>query len=138
MKNKKNLLKITALLVFFFGFFFISDFLIEKQTFRIYKNASESLPWRWFFGYPINKIENGMYVAAEHSCSKIVLIKKVVGVSGDTIKHFNSHIYVNEIDYGICLDVSPTGRKMTPISEGIIPEGYLFLHGTQDMLNLDW
>lgn len=71
-----------------------------------------------------------MYVTIRHPLSKSKLAKQIVGVPGDLIRIDNGAFHVAGKKYGQILTHSRSGSPMTPINEGIIPEGYFFVYAT--------
>jgi conjugal transfer pilin signal peptidase TrbI len=94
-------------------------------------NSSFSLPHYAFWGIKEKptQLHKGQIVAFSHSISSIVLIKEVAGLPGDMIRVKNQHIYINDKDIGEIKKDSPSGSKLTPIREGIIEKGKIFVRG---------
>ncbi len=55
-------------------------------------------------------------------------LKYLVGTAGDQIKNVNNNIYVGNSKVGY----AETNSIITPINNGIIPEGYVFVVGTHE------
>lgn len=59
--------------------------------------------------------------------------KQVAGVAGDVIKVHGRTVSLNGIDMGVAKRfAAATGLPLEPIAEGVIPAGYLFMHGSSD------
>lgn len=71
-----------------------------------------------------------MYVSFEHPDSKIPLAKQVKGLPGDHIVIVGDQLFLNDEHLGKILEKSRSGHAMTPIEEGRIPEGFLFLQAS--------
>lgn len=59
----------------------------------------------------------------------ITVIKRVAGVSGDSVKVENRHVLVNGILVGRAKETSRTGEPLVAIDEGVIPLNYFFAAG---------
>ena len=55
-------------------------------------------------------------------------LKYLVGTGGDSIKNINNNIYVGNSKVGY----AETNNIITPVNNGIIPEGYVFVAGTHE------
>ncbi|MCR5224749.1 MAG: S26 family signal peptidase [Alphaproteobacteria bacterium] len=55
-------------------------------------------------------------------------LKYLVGTAGDSIKNINNNIYVGNSKVGY----AETNNVITPINNGIISEGYVFVAGTHE------
>lgn len=71
-----------------------------------------------------------MYASISHSLSCRDLFKQIVGLPGDQIAINHDRVFINGCDYGYIHPKSPSGLLLSPISEGIIPEGFVFVHAT--------
>ena len=98
------------------------------QHFRL--NSSNSLPFYLFTASPIDSLERGMYVSFSHSFANQDLLKQIVGMPGDQITIHQQHVFINGQDYGYIYETSLSGFSLSPILEGIIPEGFVFVHAT--------
>ena len=56
-----------------------------------------------------------------------LIIKIVAGMAGDVVTVKNNRVFINGSNMGLILPERRNGDKLTPISEGIIPEGKLFV-----------
>lgn len=129
-------LKITSkrLLIFFFtaiNVYCLANLFTDGaycQHFRI--NSSESLPFYIFKTSPVKSVEREMYVSLSHPFSHQDLFKQIVGLPGDQITIHNQHVFINGQDYGYVYDSSPSGLSLSPISEGVIPEDFVFVYAT--------
>lgn len=105
------------------------SYALEMRKICIIKNISESLPFSYFFGYPIKNVTRGMYVSFYHPDFKSLIVKKVTGVPGDEICVQNSEIYVNHIPNGQIKNLSSSGIELSALEDTIIPEGFIYVSG---------
>lgn len=101
------------------------------QHFRI--NQTKSLPFYLFYASPFKNLEDKMYVSFKHSLLPQDLFKQVVGLPGDLITVNDQHVLINEIDYGFIQLETPSGRSLSPIEAGVIPQGYVFVRATHPL-----
>jgi conjugal transfer pilin signal peptidase TrbI len=99
---------------------------IYCQHFRL--NSSKSLPFTLFTVSPIESLERNMFVSLSHPFSHQDLFKQIVGLPGDHIAIHHQHVWINGQDYGYLYDISPSGLSLSPICEGMISEGFVFVH----------
>lgn len=118
------------LLVFLNGYCAIN--LLTEGTYCMHfrLNSSNSLPFYLFKTSSLTNLEREMYVSFAHPYSYQDLFKQVVGLPGDPIVICDQHVFVNGNDYGYIYLRSPSGLKLSAISEKVIPEGYVFVHAT--------
>ena len=90
-----------------------SVFLIDKSHKRAVKG--ELIAFTWENAPPIP--------------DGITVIKRVAGVSGDSVKVENRHVLVNGILVGRAKETSRTGEPLVVIDEGVIPQDYFFAAG---------
>lgn len=95
-------------------------------------NRSHSLHHSAYLSFPIKNLERGDYISFYHPNFNDKLAKRVTGISGDEIFIDNNHIYVNGVDCGEFKEKSTSGRYLTPLSRRIIPEGYVFVSGSNE------
>ncbi|CAF24155.1 conjugative transfer signal peptidase TraF [Candidatus Protochlamydia amoebophila] len=98
------------------------------QHFRL--NSSSSLPFYIFSTSSLKMVERNMYVSLTHPFSSQELLKQIVGLPGDLITIRDQHVWVNDKDYGFIYSTSPSGLALSPLPEGIIPQGFFFVHAT--------
>ena len=103
---------------------------IKTPLFGIRINYTASLPYKFFFSTRFRAIEKYSYVSLRSSASQTTLVKQIVGIPGDQITHQEEHIFINAHNYGKVLKVNLLGSPLTPIEEGIIPAGYVFVHAS--------
>jgi conjugal transfer pilin signal peptidase TrbI len=98
-------------------------------------NSSESLPYSIFVGIKTQNecLDYGMIITFNHETNQIPLAKQITGLPGDSINIANGHIYVRGEDLGEVKTVSPSGYRLTPLTERIVPEGYLFVSGKHEL-----
>ncbi len=128
MKTVK--IQIPATLLLFLTVYLTCSFLFPTPLFGIRINVSSSLPFKLFFSAPFRTLMKNRYVSIEHSSSSILVAKQLIGVPGDIVAIREGHIYVNDQNYGCILQQSPSGIPLTPLSEEIIPEGYVFVYAS--------
>jgi len=102
---------------------------IFQDSCFILKNISKGLPFSYFVGYSSQELERGNYMSFDHPKSETLIIKIVAGLPGDHISFKNDKIYINGYACGEVKKISPSGMSLNPISEGIIPDGYVFMQG---------
>lgn len=125
MYKTKNLLFPSIVFLAIMAFYFISI----PYALRI--NDSESLPYYFFWSIkekPLS-VERGQIVGFTHPLIKHLVAKEAVGLPGDVIKIMDGHVYVNHIDIGKIQKTSFSGCKLTPIREGVIQPGQIFVRG---------
>lgn len=93
-------------------------------------NISNSLPYVMFLALPLKTLEREMYISFKPTEERMRFFKQIVGLPGDLITVKNQHVFVNDRDYGYLYAISESGFTLTPIAEGIIPEGFVFVHAT--------
>lgn len=59
----------------------------------------------------------------------ITVIKRVAGVTGDSVKVENRHVLINGIFVGRAKETSRTGEPLEAIADCVIPENYFFAAG---------
>lgn len=108
--------------------------LLPNPLFKICYNTSESMPYTLFLSRKLESqsLSYGAIISFRHMQYNIPLVKQVMGLPGDRISISSNHIYVNEKDLGEVKEISPSGRKMTPVNELTIPSGYLFVAGQHE------
>jgi len=104
------------------------SFFLVTPPFGVRRNISDSLPYTYFFSRPFREIQRDQYVSFTHPKSQLPLAKRIVGIPGDTISYRNSYIFLNDQNYGEILPKSASGLRLTPLSERVVPEGYVFVH----------
>lgn len=124
--RRGKLLKSLVILYAIVGAYLICDYTFKGL--RI--NTSESLPFYFFTSSKIKHVQRNMYVTIRHPLAKSKLAKQVVGIPGDLIRIEDGVIYISDKVYGKILTHSRSGSPMTPINEGLIPEGYFFVYAT--------
>lgn len=92
-------------------------------------NRSPSLPHTLFWGTRLgSKEKSGGYVSLHLHGMQIPVVKRVIGKAGDLIRVEKGEVMVNGHRLPL-LESSPSGLLYSPIFEGKIPDGYLFLAG---------
>jgi conjugal transfer pilin signal peptidase TrbI len=130
---KKNKIAITLsiLLLLTIGVNFVSP----VSIYGIRYNSSESLPYCLFLSKKSQgmHLDYGTIIAFNHATNQLPLAKKITGLPGDIIDISNTHIYVRGEDLGEIKTISPSGYRLTPLTERIVPEGYLFVSGKHEL-----
>ena len=110
--------------VLFLGLFpmFLWSVLVTQM--KIIVLNSESVPFRVCVQVYNLKPEKGELCAFNFKGQTFV--KYMVGVAGDEIKNFKGTIYVGTTKVG----KAKRTKLLSPIPEGKIPEGYVFMAGT--------
>lgn len=57
-------------------------------------------------------------------------IKQVTGVSGDKVEESNGEYFINGQSMGVAKPFNGKGQALAKGETGIIPKGYLYVHGT--------
>ncbi len=130
MKGNKRYYGAALMLFVGVAFYWTLSLMIHERHICLVKNVSESLPFSYFFGYKINEPERGMYVAFEHPKAEILLAKRVAGLPEDFISIRDEQVFINGIYYGHIQNKSPSGISLSPIQEGSIPKGYVYVVGS--------
>lgn len=130
MKNTKRTYSAALMLVFGIAFYLTISHMIQECYLCLIKNVSESLPFSYYFGYKVTEPARGMYVTFEHPKSKILIAKRIAGVPEDFIAIRDSRVFINNIHYGYIQNRSPSGMSLSPIQEGEIPKGYVYVAGS--------
>jgi len=98
--------------------------------YRILINTSASLPHTFYLTNPAQKqINRGDYIAFTHPISDTVIVKRVLGVSGDVIAQTDSRQLIN----GRVLNLKSkrsNGTPLTPVRTQTVTEGTVFVSGS--------
>ncbi len=98
--------------------------------YRILINTSASLPHTFYLTNPTQKqINRGDYIAFTHPISDKVIVKRVLGVSGDVIRQTDNLILIN----GQVLTLKAkrsNGTPLTPLRASIVTEETVFVSGS--------
>lgn len=130
MKKNDRLYSAVLMLVLGIALYLSVAHLIQERHICFIRNASESLPFSYFFGYKLEEEpKRGMYVSFEHPKSDILLVKRIAGLPGDCISIRDMQIFINEVPYGHIQSNSPSGMLLSPIEAGEIPKGYVYVTG---------
>lgn len=126
-KNKQIILATSSLLAIYIA----CSCSVVEPLFGIRQNISESLPYTYFLSRNVKGIQRNQYVSFIHPHSHLLIAKRIIGIPGDQIAYRNCHIFLNDKNYGKVLPKSNnTGLPLNPISEGMIPEGFVFVHAS--------
>lgn len=98
-------------------------------------NRTDSLSYTLFFRTIANSetLQRGSYVSFKHPFSQTRIAKIIIGLPGDSITVQKDEIYINHILRGKIQQESPSGRRLNPISEQVIPGGYVFVWSPHDL-----
>jgi conjugal transfer pilin signal peptidase TrbI len=128
MKGNRFWLKMIIGMGVYLLLLFSVDLLCHDLKYGIKINRSESLPFTVFFSSKgCSEVQRDSYVFFQHPDMTKPLAKKVAGVAGDSIVLSLGHVLINGKSYGEVLSHSKSGTKLTPISKGVIPEGFVFM-----------
>lgn len=103
---------------------------LEVMGFGLRFNSSNSLPFYAFYSFKSKEAKRDMYVAIKHPASEIKLAKQIKGIAGDEINIDGDFIKVKGETLGIILKTGRSGQTLTPIKEGIIPKGHVFVYAS--------
>lgn len=95
----------------------------EQSCFRI--NVSESLPQPYWVGLRGITPQKGSYVLVQKPRWGDSLLKQVTGVEGDLVSRQGSTLCIN--GQSVCTLPLSSGRDLKPLSDQVIPEGYVFV-----------
>lgn len=129
MKKNKRARPAALMLVFAIAIYWSISYMIQERYICFIKNVSESLPFSYFIGYKLKEPERGMYVTFEHPKSEILLAKRITGLPEDLIAIRDMQVFINGIPYGDIQNMSPSGMLLSPVQEGEIPKGYVYVAG---------
>ncbi len=97
--------------------------------YRVLFNMTNSLPHTLYLTHPPQAVlKRGDYVAFTHDASPYMIVKRVVGIEGDTIQHTTCGVQLNQL----CLELKErrsNGATLTPMKAQTIPKGMLFVAG---------
>ncbi len=111
---------------------------IASHTLTFVLSATESLPYRFFVlqkrSMPsLQCPKKGAYVLFRHLEMNIPVIKQVKGIPGSIVRFDeHNHLWVDDFCVGTVHATSITGKPVTPIKEGAIPQGYVFGYATHE------
>ncbi len=103
-----------------------------RYGFRI--NQTESLPYTLFFRVKASKSElkHGSIVAFHRDHCPIFLAKYAIGFPGDSIRVEEDSVFLNDTYVGEVQKISQSGKEYHAISDGVIPNGYVFVYGNHE------
>lgn len=109
----------------------VLHFYIPSRQLGLRVNQTDSLPYRVFTHAKAdpNAFKYGDIVSFSHPYSKIPLAKLLMGLPGDTVKVDRNYVFVNDENLGEIKQEAPSGMRLTPITSGPIPAGYVFVYG---------
>ncbi len=103
---------------------------LSVQRFEFGINMTPSLPNWGFFTDKSQTPKRGDYVKFtpyENEFYDGDFVKRLVGMPGDQIENRDNQIYLSGELIGFAKSISLDGKKLTPISTQIIPDGYVFV-----------
>jgi len=123
---------VKVLLVSALGLFFVRTFVVDLG-YRVALSKSESLDTAIFLVSPFDeRPQSGELVyfrAPQNPYFDGPVIKRVVGVPGDTIEVRDRQVYVNGRDVGRAKSLTRTGEPLNPIQLQTIPDNHVFVAG---------
>lgn len=107
--------------------------LLSHQT-RLVYSRTDSLPDHLFLNLKQVTPQKGHYTFLESSWYGGAVIKKIVGISGDTLSYDQEgNLWVgNQLKIGKPKKKSTDGRRLTPLKPGVIPKGKVFVAGCHE------
>lgn len=112
--------------------------LMSLSTFStLHISPTSSLPYWVFFSLKggdsssLPSLQRGEYVSFWNPWSKKTLAKQVMGLPGDVITIKNGHVFITQ-DLGPLQKRTQSGLSLTSIQAGTIPEGKVYVRGTDD------
>lgn len=138
MTNVKRLSKALLLIGKRYALLFVALLLgtvLFTSRYQLAVNMTESLPGSVFLIDKSHKrAVKGELVAftwknAPPIPEGITVIKRVAGVTGDSVKVENRHVLINGLFVGRAKETSRTGEPLVAIDEGLIPQDYFFATG---------
>jgi len=124
--------------IFFFVIVFALMAFLKDHVCLLYSTTA-SLPHRTFLKLKQMSPQNGDYTCFDCPWYGGNVVKKIVGVAGDSITYdLEGNLWVQTLWVGRRLKVgtqkkkSKDGRPLTPVKPGIIPEGMVFVMGDHE------
>ena len=114
-----------------------STFIFFLRTTHLVLNQSSSLPHKAFLILKGVRPVLGECVAftllPNDRWKGVRVIKRVVGVAGDTVRHVHNKMWVGNTKVGVPLEKAKDGGPLTPLTfKGVIPDGYFFVVGSHE------
>ena len=120
--NVKSIIK--ALGYFFSSIYFV---FIVSQNLRFLISETDSLAQHYFIQVHPMTPKLNHYTVVWSDWYQGLIIKKIIGISGDKIWFDGGNIFVNNIKIGSCKNIATDGRILHPIATQTIPHDYAFL-----------
>ena len=121
---------VKGLVVFFTSLVLVS---VALEQVTVVYSASDSLPYRTFLELKRIKPQVGQYAYFESPWYGGRVIKKIVGREGDKLVYdARGNLWVGENKIGKGKTQSRSGRQLTPIKAGVIPQGMVFVKGEHE------
>lgn len=129
LKSRKQWVKGT---IFFVIVFALMAFI--KDQVRLLYSTTASLPHRTFLHLKQMDPQKGDYTCFDSSWYGGNVVKKIVGVAGDSITYDREdNLWVGrQLRVGTQKKKAKDGRPLTPIKPGIIPQGMVFVMGDHE------
>jgi len=112
--------------------YLVCSCLLPGTLFGIRINVSKSVPHTIFISEPTTSIHRGQYVAIYHPKSSLLLVKKIIGLPGDSIEVRDNRLIVNNQEHGLVLKQSKSGHTLTPIQQQQVHENHLFAYAPHE------
>lgn len=104
-------------------------FYIFEQNYTLVENSTASLPYRFFLLKKKGIPKKHAFVLFKNERFGVLMVKQVKGVEGSVLKFdAQRRLWVDDFCIGLCIDHMKDGSKLTPIKEGIVPKGYVFVY----------
>lgn len=118
------------LLICFFVLPFLSAlWLTFGLGYRVLFNTTHSLSHIMYLTNPTRaSIKSGDLIAFQHHASPKTVVKRVIGVEGDTIGHTQNALIVKGTEFLLKKKLS-NGGALTPLNANVIPAGMVFVAG---------
>lgn len=121
--------KKSAVISFFMAPLTLSLWLTFGLEYRVLFNVTNSLPHILYLTHPTQvALKRGDYVAFTHDASPYMIVKRVVGIEGDTIQHTTCGVQLNQLCFAT-KESRSNGATLTPMKAQTIPKGMLFVAG---------
>lgn len=100
---------------------------VIHQALGLIINTSTSLPQKYFLHLRLYRPCKGDISLFTHEGRK--LIKVIGGIAGDEIRYDkDGNLWVGDLKVGAPLTQDSQGNPLTPVSPGVIPQGFVFVY----------
>lgn len=130
--SKKSTILFTATILILLSI--VLNTVIAESGIGLKINMTDSLPYRLFLSRKAYSqgLKHGTIISFSNVQLEIPLAKQIAGLPGDNIRVMADHVYINDVCFGKIHTESPCGMKLTPIQEGEIPHGFVFVCGQHE------